>query len=108
VRAPQEVADILVEGSRRQARLNELRERVDRLTQREREVLQAVVEGFSAEEAAQRLFISSNTHRTHIGNILTKLGARTQLQAVLVAHALGAVSIRDPLPAHNERTPLAR
>ncbi len=106
LRAPEEVVELLREGGRRQARLKELRARVDRLTEREREVLQTIAEGLTAEEAARRLFISPHTQRTHVGNILTKLGARTQLQAVLFAHAMGVVAIREPLAA-DAREPTA-
>ncbi len=64
-----------------------------RLTAREREILQLLAEGRSNREIAGRLSISLATERTHITNILAKLGAHTQLQAVVIAIGLGFVSI---------------
>jgi DNA-binding NarL/FixJ family response regulator len=48
------------------------------LTFREREVLQMTVEGHSAAEIAQRLFISRRTVETHRANMMRKLGVRNQ------------------------------
>lgn len=59
------------------------------LTEREREVLELVAEGLNNDELAARLFISKATARTHVGNILTKLGARDRAQLVVIAHRAG-------------------
>jgi DNA-binding NarL/FixJ family response regulator len=56
------------------------------LTSREREVLRLLVNGLRQEDIAQRLFISRKTVGTHVGNILRKLGVRSQAQAVSVAY----------------------
>jgi DNA-binding NarL/FixJ family response regulator len=56
-----------------------------RLTVREREILQLLGEGLRQEDIAQRLVISRKTVGTHVGNILRKLGVRSQTQAVAVA-----------------------
>jgi DNA-binding NarL/FixJ family response regulator len=55
------------------------------LTAREREVLTLLVEGLDNAEIAKRLDVSANTIRTHVQNILTKLGVRSRLQAAAFA-----------------------
>lgn len=59
------------------------------LIERGREVLELVAEGLNNDELAARLFISKATARTHVGNILTKLGARDRAQLVVTAHRAG-------------------
>lgn len=55
------------------------------LTAREKEVLRQLVAGRSNKDIADTLFISQNTVRTHIQNILTKLGVHSKLEAVALA-----------------------
>jgi DNA-binding NarL/FixJ family response regulator len=57
-----------------------------KLTGREREVLRLLANGLRQEDIAERLFISRKTVGTHVGNILRKLGVRSQAQAVSVAY----------------------
>jgi DNA-binding NarL/FixJ family response regulator len=57
-----------------------------KLTKREREVLQLLVDGLRQDDIAKRLFISRKTVGTHIANIMRKLGVRTQAQAVAAAY----------------------
>jgi DNA-binding NarL/FixJ family response regulator len=59
------------------------------LTARERDVLTAMVAGQSREEIADQLEISANTVRTHMQNILSKLGVHSSLAAVAVARRAG-------------------
>ncbi|MBG6183668.1 DNA-binding NarL/FixJ family response regulator [Arthrobacter sp. CAN_A214] len=61
------------------------------LTPREREVLEAVAEGLSNAELARRFFLSEATIKTHVRRILTKLGLRDRVQAVVFAYENGIV-----------------
>jgi RNA polymerase sigma factor (sigma-70 family) len=64
------------------------------LTHRERDVLQALSEGMSDREIAEHLNISPETVRTHMANILHKLGVDSRLEALVFAARHGAVSIK--------------
>jgi DNA-binding NarL/FixJ family response regulator len=84
----------------------ELERRVERLTPRELEILQAMSEGLVAEEISERLGVSRHTLRTHTQNILTKLGVHSKTDAVVAAIRFGkatppglAVEGRDVLGA---------
>lgn len=59
------------------------------LTERESEVLQLVAQAMSNAEIARRLFIGEATVKTHVSNVLQKLGARDRVAAVVYAHRHG-------------------
>lgn len=61
------------------------------LTEREAEVLRLVATGLSNVEIATELFLGIQTVKTHVGNILAKLGARDRTQAVIKAYESGFV-----------------
>jgi DNA-binding NarL/FixJ family response regulator len=58
---------------------------IGRLTPREREVLQALAAGLSDREIAQQLLVSTETVRTHMVNLLHKLGVDSRLKALVFA-----------------------
>ena len=64
------------------------------LSPREREILVLLAEGFSGAEIAKRLFLSTETVRTHVRNAVQKLGCRTRTQAValLISQSGGQMS----------------
>jgi DNA-binding NarL/FixJ family response regulator len=66
-------------------------ERLDQLTERERDVLTLVAEGLSNDELAAELIMSPLTAKTHVSRILTKLGARDRAQLVVIAYETGLV-----------------
>lgn len=62
--------------------------RLDALTAREHEVLDAMARGMTNLEIAGTLFLGESTVKTHVGRILAKLPARDRVHAVLIAHGL--------------------
>ena len=65
--------------------------RLERLTDREREVLTAIGRGSNNTEISEQLFIGAATVKTHINSVFTKLGLRDRAQAVVFAYESGMV-----------------
>ncbi len=64
-------------------------QRLESLSGRERQVFHLVAQGRSNLEIADSLIIGTETVKTHVGNILAKLGARDRIQAVIYAYETG-------------------
>ena len=61
----------------------------ERLTEREGDVLRLMAKGLSNAEIGQELFVSPQTVKTHVGNVLAKTQARDRTQAVIFAYESG-------------------
>jgi DNA-binding NarL/FixJ family response regulator len=61
------------------------------ITPRELEILQAIAEGLSNREIAEKLFVSENTVKTHSSRLFDKLNAKRRTQAVQIAKEAGLV-----------------
>jgi DNA-binding NarL/FixJ family response regulator len=81
---------------RRRQEQDEAVRRLGRLTAREREVLSLLAQGGDNDSIAQALVISPQTARTHIQNVLVKLGVHSRLEAAALAIQNGLPSERAP------------
>ncbi|MFG2267839.1 response regulator [Streptomyces sp. NPDC048720] len=63
--------------------------RLSALTDREREILVAIGKGWTNSEIATRFVLSESTVKTHVGRVLSKIGARDRVQAVIFAYDHG-------------------
>jgi DNA-binding NarL/FixJ family response regulator len=89
--SPAVTARLLAEFAGRRPAADREPAELDRLTPREREVLDLVVRGMSNGEIARTLFVSHSTVKTHLTHVLDKLGLRDRVQAVVYGYEHGLV-----------------
>ena len=89
--APQVTRRLIAEFARSSAPPSAPPPELAQLTEREREILLLVAQGLSNAEIAERLVVGPATVKTHVGNVLAKLGCRDRVQAVVFAYEHGIV-----------------
>jgi DNA-binding NarL/FixJ family response regulator len=93
---PEEARRILRHLRRRREQNAAARQRVERLTRRETEILQRMADGLSPERIAAELGISRHTLRTHFQNVLFKLKVHSKHEALVHAIRYGKVNTGGP------------
>lgn len=78
------------------------------LTERENDVLVLLANGQSNREIADSLYLSEATIKTHVSNLLSKLGVHSRVQAVIVAYEYGVVKVGDSNPLRPSLSRLTR
>ena len=95
--APSVTRRLIEAFARRPAQTTPAPSRLAALTARERDVLLLIARGHTNAEIAAGLFVSEATVKTHVGNVLAKLGLRDRVQAVILAYEAGLVTPGDPV-----------
>jgi DNA-binding NarL/FixJ family response regulator len=88
--APSVTRRIIAEFAQRPVRPS-IKSEVEHLTERENEVLKLIARGQTNAEIAGELIVSEATIKTHVSNLLTKLGLRDRVQAVVYAYESGLI-----------------
>ncbi|MEO4054509.1 response regulator transcription factor [Solibacillus sp. CAU 1738] len=90
-----DIIDLLVQSHMKPRMDNS---RVALLTSKEREVLQKIGLGFSNKQIAKNLFITENTVKKHVSQVLTKLDLGDRTQVALYANETGLVQYKHDVP----------
>ena len=91
--SPRVTRRLVAEFAKRPAVAVEAAHRLDGVTEREREVLVLIARGLSNTEIAAELHLSIATAKSHVGHLLTKLGARDRAQLVIAAYEAGLMAL---------------
>ena len=89
----EETIELLRLASRQREQDSQVQRAIERITPREREVLQALTNGLSDKEIAERLHVGVGTVRNHFASIFNKLGVQSRLQALLISARQGVVEL---------------
>jgi DNA-binding NarL/FixJ family response regulator len=89
--APRVTRRLIEEFARRPSRAEPDPAALGSLIAREREALELMARGMSNAEMAASLYVSEHTVKTHVGNVLAKLGLRDRIHAVILAYEVGLV-----------------
>jgi len=98
--APSVTRHLIEEFVRRPSSERPQRTDLDRLTEREVDVLRLVARGLSNHEIGEELFVSPATAKTHVSRLLMKLDARDRAQLIVIAYETGLVEARRPNTSH--------
>jgi DNA-binding NarL/FixJ family response regulator len=93
--APSVTRRLIGRFARRLAVDTTMSHRLERLTDREREVVAAIARGSSNPEICEELFIGAATVKSHVSSILAKLGLRDRAQIVVFAYESGLIEAGD-------------
>ena len=91
-----EVVDLLRIAGLSRERDRKVQRSIERLTPREREVLQALADGLSDKEISENLHVGIGTVRNHLVSVFGKLGVNSRLQALVIALQHGIVEVGRP------------
>lgn len=91
---PEELVELIRLANQDREQERKVKENIERLTRREIQVLKSLADGLSNKDIAESLHMSVDTERTHMVNILNKLGAHSRLQALVFAARYGIVEIK--------------
>ncbi|MFJ6760171.1 MULTISPECIES: response regulator [unclassified Streptomyces] len=94
--APSVARRLIEEYTAATARPSLSADRLEVLTARERETLLHLGRGLSNAEIAASLVVSEHTVKSHVGNVLAKLGLRDRIQAVICAYETGLIAAGTP------------
>jgi DNA-binding NarL/FixJ family response regulator len=84
---------VTMRGSQKSAKAQEQEASVEKLTEREREIVSLVGEGLKNKQIADRLFISEVTVRHHLTSIFEKLKVSDRLELLIFAYQKGIVKV---------------
>jgi DNA-binding NarL/FixJ family response regulator len=90
--APSVTRRLIAEFARRRPREPHVHVEPEALTVREREILRLLGRGLSNAEIAETLVVSEHTVKTHVSNVLSKLGLRDRVHAVIYAYESGVIT----------------